>query len=422
MISALLATFVAGAWIGPWINPWSTRAQPGPPILHVITVPPQTYDPSKGIPRPDAPRPMDPRQPEPRAVKARASTIRQDAAAIQAECQRAAGGNWDKWQADTATYRAALKARIDALKEIPDSPSVNPAGRYQALEGRDGFPLFEAGAPVHLNYLFDPSLLDGFRRDRLVVAAHRWLLQRGIDLIFVPVPKMTEVYMEHFLEPCPVNGIIAPQVRHTLLELLDEGVEVADGLPLLRSLRDTDTEYLYNVAETHWAPRAMRVMAKEIAGRIERYQFGARARYGLPIVKTSIGPYGIESRSGLVGDRTGSILTPEQAKRGERAQTTNLSEVWMQDGQEPSDDPASPVVLIGNSYGYGFRDQLIKELNLLIHTRISDGGTTEFFGDFLRQPELLSHCRVVVWITTEQHLTLFKPLPEPIMKTLESVK
>jgi hypothetical protein len=86
------------------------------------------------------------------------------------------------------------------------------------------------------------------------------------------------------------------------------------------------------------------------------------------------------------------------------------------------DDPTSPVLVIGNSYVRDFREQLIKELNLLTLTKLGDNQTTEPFVDFLRDPTQLAHCRVVVWITTEQHMAWFKPMPEPIMASLKGGK
>jgi hypothetical protein len=373
-------------------------------------------------PSPDT-RQSDPRTPEPRAIEGRARAIKQNAAAIQAECRQAAAGDWVKWQQDTASYRATLKAKIDVLKEFPSSRSITPEGRVEPLEGREEFPLFEVNPRVHLDYLYDPASLDEFRRTRPVVAAHRWLRERSIDLIFVPVPKMTEVYIEHFLDPCPADGIIAPHVRQTLLELLENEVEVVDGFPLFRALRDTDTEYLYNTADPHWAPRGMRIMAKEIASRIERYKFGARARYGLPMVRSSPGAYEVDDRPGGIGSMGAwQALSPDQAKLAERAQTKLQAHVFLLDGRLAYDDPLSPVIVIGHSYVQHFREQLIRELNLLLQTRAGGAYTTEVLGDFLREPELLAHARVVVWITTEQHMTHFKPLPAAIMATLDSGK
>jgi hypothetical protein len=361
-------------------------------------------------------RTEDPRQPEPRAIQARATAIIQSATVIESECP---GGDWQKWQRDTSPFRASLKAKIDALRNYPPDRSDYPEGRYEALQGQPGFPLFEVGSREHLNYLYDPASLDEFRRARPVVAAQRWLHSKGIDLLFVPVPKMTEVYIEQFVDPCPPNGIIAPHVRNTLLELLKADVEVVDGWSLFRPLRDADSEYLYNTADTHWAPRGMRIMAKEIANRIERYKFGARARYALPLFITRPGHYLLDGIPGGIGSAGGwQALSPAQVKIATAAQTMVLSEVTTQDGQPPEDDRASPVLLIGNSYVRKFREQLIKELNLLVQTRDAANLGTEAFADFLREPDLLAHTRVVVWITTEQHMTNFRRMPSPILPAL----
>jgi hypothetical protein len=411
---ALPAAFVAGSWLSPRVGHVVLPPQQGP---RVIQNGPQSgtsilREVEAGDPLAYASQPAIPPQAEPRAAAARAAVIRRDAEAIRAECQRAAGGDWDKWQRDTAPYRAALLAKIQALKEFREHITPYAEGRIEALESRDGFPVFETAPQLHLNYLYKPESLDEFARDRPVVTASRWLRQQGIDLIFVPVPKMTEVYVEHFLDPCPPDGIIGPRIRRTLLDLLEDDVEVVDGLPLFRRARDVDAEYLFNTADPHWAPRAMRIMAKEIADRVARYRFGARARYALPIVRTKPTPYAPPAgfQIGLLG------LSADQRKRAELAETIQESGVSMDDGQTPPDDPSSPVFLIGHSYVPAFREQLVKELNLLVATRTFPGGTTEFFGEFLRSPESLARTRVVVWLTTEQHLTHFKPLPEPILQ------
>jgi SGNH hydrolase-like domain, acetyltransferase AlgX len=379
----------------------------------------QKFDPETANPRPVLLPPPEAKEAEPYAVAAREAVIRRDADAIRAECQRAAGGDWERWQRDTAPYRAALKAKIDALKTLENPKGNSPEGRVEPLAGRDGFPLFEVDARKYLRCLYEPESLDGFRKDRPVLAAHRWLRERGIDLIFVPVPKMTEVYAEHFLDPCPPDGVIAPHVRKTLLELLDAGVEVVDGFPLYRSVRDADAEYLYNTADSHWTPRGMRIMAKEVADRIVRYKFGARARYGIPIVKTEFVPYGFplapgeDPRPGIGSQYGWSTLSYEQQQRAAKVQTTSMSHVTLLDGREPF-SVESPVVIIGNSFVPYFNEQLAKETNLTINTRWRASTTTEDFGDFLREPELLRNCRVLVWISTEKHLTDYKPLPPPV--------
>jgi hypothetical protein len=417
LATALAVAFVAGSWTRPWVDPVAAQQPQIKDEPVVRTDPPIFVDIEPDDPLAYASQLAIPPQAEPRAAAARTGVIRRDAEAIQAQCQRAAGGDWEKWQRDTAPYRTDFRAKIEALKELP-GPAPDLEGRTEALEGRNGFPLFETAPRTYLNYLYLPESLDEFRRDRPVVAADRWLRQRGIDLIFVPVPRMTEVYVEHFIEPCPPDGIIAPHVRRTLLALLQDDVEAVDGLSLFRSVRDVDAEYLYNTADPHWAPRGMRVMAKEVADRIARYPFGARARYALPIVRTKPAPYA--PPAGLqIGLRA---LTADQRERAELAETVVDSGVRLDDGRTPPNDPSSPVLLIGHSYVPRFREQLVKELNLLIATRSFPAGTTEFFAEFLRSPESLARVRVVVWLTTDQHLTQFKPMPKPIMKVLGAGK
>jgi hypothetical protein len=417
LAGALFISFTAGAWFSPSILSRSDSAHDGTP--ETAKSESAAFDPSKGFPNAAAPRPVDPREPEPRAVELRAAAIQHDLSAIQAECQQAAGGDWEKWNRDTASYRSRFKRDLEARLQ-PGAAGLTQIPQFP-LQGRDDFPLFELDPGVHLFHLYDDTALDSFRKNRSVVAAQRWLHGLGIDLIFVALPKMTEVYIEHFLEPCPGDGIIAPHARLALLELLKEDVEIVDGFRLFRPTRDFGGEYLYNTADSHWAPRGTRIMAKEIADRIERYRFGSRARVGLPIVTASPGLYVFDGHRGGIGSVGGwSALSSEQQARARRAQTTTLSEVRMPDGSQPPDDPTSPVLLIGNSYVDFFREQLIRELNMLVHTRANGGQTTEAFADFLREPALLGHCRVVVWITTEQHMTHFHAMPAPIMAALQA--
>jgi hypothetical protein len=167
----------------------------------------------------------------------------------------------------------------------------------------------------------------------------------------------------------------------------------------------------------------MRAVAKEVADRIGRYRFGSRARLALPMYRTSPGPYYIGNDLGGIGSAAGWVsLSPEQQVLARAAQTTNLSEVKTLDGEPLRDDEASPVFVVGHSYVPVFQDQLAKELNMPIHVWSVSGETTGFFAEFLRYPESLNGCRVLVWVTTEQHLTHFNEMPPPIMAALDKGK
>jgi hypothetical protein len=354
---------------------------------------------------------------------ARAMIVQRGADAVRAECQNAAAGDWERWQRQTVPYREALKRAIDTVDHLPP---VAPYCPRPPLEGFKQFPLFE-GEPVrNLVQIYDPESVSEFRRSRAVVAADRWLRRRGIDLIFVPVPKMTSIYVEHFVDPAPADGVIAPHLRRTLFELLEADVEGVDAFAVLRSEREPNPEYLYNTADTHWAPRGMRVVAREVARRLSRYDFGAAAKQAAPVVQSSSGPY--DTRGYVLEMKPGEMprlldgwiaLNARQRALAERYQTRTCDFIRVPDSLDPPTDPRSPVLLIGHSYAYNFREILTKEANLLLRSDLGDHNTTEAFADFLRDSSLLSGVRVIVWVTTEKHMTEFKPMPPPILAALE---
>jgi hypothetical protein len=404
-----LGVVVAGAgYLGAFVSHWKER-QPSPVAA---LAPAPAYNPPHSVPGVNPLEPRDPRQPEPQAVAARAHRIRRDLKAVQPK-----GVTWDEWQKQTATYREALRTRVASLRQYQATIDNDyPDSQHEPLAPLDDFPLVQSGAGAYITYLFKDDALAEFRRQHLVNAVKAWLAAKGIDLIYVPVPSKTEVYLEHFLQPCPPDGVINPNVRRTLAELLAADIETVDGARLFRAIRDADDrEYLFNTADGHWAPQGIRVMAKEVADRIARYKFGARARYALPITKTEPGALILGDHLGGMGGFLWDALLPEQKRRAEAAQTTTFPHVFLRDGRALPDNPESPVLVIGNSFVEYFREALAHELNLLVLTRRSSQGTTEFFGDFIREPELLEHCRVVVWVTTWQHMTEFKPLPAPIL-------
>jgi hypothetical protein len=254
------------------------------------------------------------------------------------------------------------------------------------------------------------------------MAAHRWLHERGIDLIVVPMPPMTAVYVEAFLTPCPPDGVIAPQMRRAVLDLLNEDVEVVDAWRLFRSLRDVAPDYLYTATGARRAPRGVRIIAKEIADRVERYAFGTRARYALPIVQPfpANAPATEEADGG--GDSEWAALSPAQRDRARRAEPAVATEVKMQGGGPPPDDPTSPVIVIGGRDDPQIREQLVAELNLLVHMQGADLAPAEGFAELVRDPKQLDHCRVVVWIVNEYQLAELVALPAVGSGAQESIK
>jgi hypothetical protein len=331
---------------------------------------------------------------------------------IRAECQRNAGGDWNRWSEQLSAVRADLTRQIRAAK--PHNPAATGyfEARSPVLEGKVNFPLFESAPDHYLLHVVEPASLDAFRRERPVVTAARWLKRRGIDVIFVPVPKMTEVYPEYFTDHCPSDRIIAPHVRRALLELLEADVEVVDLWYPFQDARNEDPEPLDQPADPHWAPRAQAIAARLVAACLHRYEFVAEAQASPAICELATVSYAPASSGSAF-----QALNPDQRQWAEANQPRSC--LTPTNFTLPQFDDSAPVACIGDSYNGGFCELLGRELNLPLRNLAGGGHTTDVFKDCLRNPELLTDCRVVVWLVCNASLKSPWPLPQRIRETLE---
>jgi hypothetical protein len=307
-----------------------------------------------------------------------------------------------------STFRAELAARVR------DTEQTKTARPEAILEGKNHFPLFEGNPGGYVGYLENAKSLEPFRQSHSVAAAARWLKRRGIDVIFVPVPKMTEVYPEYFADHCPADHIVAPHLRHILEELLDEDVEVVDLLPAFLQERDTAPEPLYQPADPHWSARAQEIGARAIAERLKRYDFVAKALASPPLFKTIDIPYAQGS-----GRAALPFMSPEQKERALAAEPKTWPTVAHRNGGSLLSEE-SPVVFIGDSYNCGLWERVGREINLPIHLLYRSGSTTEVFKDFVRDPDMLKDCKVVVWVVCNSGLQFSWSLPAPVLKVSET--
>jgi hypothetical protein len=350
------------------------------------------------------------RQADPEAQ--RAAVIRDTISALSEECQRCAGGDWDRWLQQLSDYRTSLRARIDAAKPFNLTATGTFEARAAVLEAKDEFPLCELAPVFYLRHVYEPESLESFRNEQPVVAGARWLKQRGIDVIFVPVPKMTEVYPEHFAERCPTDRIVAPQMRRLILELLESGIEVVDLLPAFLAEADKDPAPLYQPADPHWTPRAQAIAARAIAGRLMRYAFVKQALSERPRWQS------IEADYPPAGSGTCfEALNPDQRRRAEQVHPRTYRVARMEDG--PQFAANAPVAFIGDSYNGGLMELVSLEINMLINSFAGGGNTTDAFKNFLRNPSVLKDCKVVVWLVCNSSLENPWPIPPPVREAME---
>ena len=342
------------------------------------------------------------------ADEERAAAIRDTIRSLREECQRSAGGDWNRWVEQLSPFRASLLKRIREAKPYNLQAEGSFEARSSVLEGRGDFALFESSPEYYLRYLYDPESLDGFRKRRPVVAAARWLKSQGINVIFVPVPKMTEVYAEHFADYYPSDRVVA---------LTCGGSSWNCWNPMSRSWISSPSSWRQETriprrfssqpiltGRPGWA-----IAAHVVGERLKRYPFVTMALESPRICQPAELPFPPASQGA-----TYLGLSPGQRRRAESVHPRTYHTV--QSCTRPLHDPASAVIVIGDSFNGGFWELLSQEINLPIGQLSGGGHTTDAFKDFLRDPGSLKQCKVVVWLVCDTSLIGAWPLPKPIRK------
>lgn len=315
-------------------------------------------------------------------------------------CQLAASGagSWDEWSAGVEPFREALRAKIAAA--TPNNPKAKgpSESRYEVLESLRDPPRFEAWPSNYLRYLANaPVSTDAFIAQTAFVpsigAISRWLASHGVDLIFVPVPKMTEVYADQFVEKTPVDGIVAPQMRRAIHDLLDGNVEVVDLLPTFLEARKKAGPSLYQFADPHWAWEGQRVALDEVVKRLQRYPVVRKAQARPHLYRSWMERRDLAAVSATLG-----ALTPAQATRVKPLLTYDV-ELVLPVGNAPLTSETSPIALAGDSFNNGLEANLSHRLNLPIRDLHASGGSSPF-KDLLRDPESMKSMKVLIYLVS----------------------
>lgn len=336
---------------------------------------------------------------------ARTTQLRRDAARLQASIQTV--GDWQACSKLLAPWRAALAERLS------NAPKPKRGQQFIAsdapLQGEPGWLISARRATQLLHDAASPSYDQlGLRRQKLfyeaALALHRHLASQGIDLLIVPVPDKSDVYPHHLATLPDGAPTVMLQSKRVYLQLIRAGVEVVDLEPAFRAAarQAKDDAPLYMRRDTHWAPPAARLAAREVARRLARYekireagkgdpQF--RVKDGLPVRR--LGDLEINwRRAGLKPDH------PHEQYRLPGIVETNGKPVWRA--------KSSPVLVLGDSYSvfpydgsHSFWGYLLAELSLRVANVDRPGGAAHLAHRF---DDLSGHqrrdARVVVWLFT----------------------
>lgn len=342
---------------------------------------------------------------EPAAVLARKKAIASTRVAIQAQLN-ASGGDWQTWYSRVKPAWNELDAKIVSAGADVRTVTVNDAPAWSYLRGEGKPPMFvQTGSANYLTAqgMAPDEFLSTRPAPKVVSAFNTWLKQHDVDLIFVPVPKMVEVYPDRVLSAAPEDRILAPHMRKMILQLIDDDVEVLDLLPEFLNLARSEAGPVFLSSDSHWTQAAQKVTSKLLAERLARYSFVKRARREPPRFQSEL----IKVHF-LGADH--AYLTPEERKEVEDTWDLSLTQICESNGKPYEDPEDGAVVMIGDSYvhyfslviaqGTGIEALLSKDLNLPVTNRSVGGGTTESLREFIQNPDILKAHKVVVWIAT----------------------
>jgi hypothetical protein len=345
---------------------------------------------------------------------ARRSFIAASMRALAAERDALGKGDYKKWYDSLAELRKGLRAVMDREqhngRELFRADGTPPlfcelyTGDYVALKEPDFF-----------------AWTDSLRGPEAVLATSRWLKKKGVDLIFVPVPKMSDVYMDRIVpDGVPADKISGPHLRRVLLELLRNDVEVIDLLPDFLRAREQSKDPLYLPADTHWSPAGRAICIRRLAERLDRYPVAQAARKSEPlftVVKATL------QRPMLEGQYPMSLLpnlTVEERTAVEPFLYPECDNIARKDGSFYGSFDSGPVILIGDSYSNLLGEQLAHAINMPVVMYPVPGGTVQAVKELLRNREALAQAKVVVWVVNYAIFFLhdWSGLPEVVRREL----
>jgi hypothetical protein len=317
--------------------------------------------------------------------------------ALEAELAQVGSGDYAEWQRRLAPFHEAVRKR---LKRMPR--------QVKAVAGDDGYLFYQNS----LKYVVGGDL-EKQRKGKnplpIIVEFKRQLGQRGVDFLFVPVPTKLEIYPEK-LDSAFENlagAIVNPYIRKLLLALSKEGVEVIDLLPAFLRAKGGVGEPIFQHQDTHWTDRGLRLAAERLSARIQRYPWYAElARQGRAFSMR-------EASFTRFGDLHSRLPGGEQKKY--TPETLVAHQVFGPDQQPYSDDPESPIVLLGDSFTAVYELMDVEHAGVSAHVArgigypldlvMSYGGGPNVRQKLLRRGwAALGNKRLVIWMMTARDL------------------
>ncbi len=242
----------------------------------------------------------------------------------------------------------------------------------------------------------------------------RQLEERGIRLLFVPVPAKAAVYPGKIVDAAHEARGDGPPPRLDLAHgeflraLEQEGVETIDLLALYREHWAEGADRLHCRQDTHWSGRGLQLAAREIARRIGEPDWlqKARSRSPLPDVQAQIRDVQI----------TGDLWRDLVPEDGSKPPKETVALTFLPSVETRRD---SPALLLGDSHvlvfhaggdlhaqGAGLPEHLSHALGTAVDLiGVRGSGATPARVNLLRRGDGLAGKKVVVWVLSVREYT-----------------
>lgn len=231
------------------------------------------------------------------------------------------------------------------------------------------------------------------------------LARRGIQLMVMPVPGKPAIYPDKVTSRF-TGSIDSPTLR-LISRLRKEGVEVIDLFGFMAQERRSARAPLYLRFDTHWSAEAARMVGEQVATRIHELGWLSPGSAKLAIASLPV------TRS---GDLVRMIPLPDVAESYPPEKIIGYQVQDMDSAAPYHDDPASPVLVLGDSFSRiyhtdaprsaGFVAHLARGLQMPVASIINDGGASTLVRQELaRKRALLNGKKVIVWEFVERDIS-----------------
>jgi hypothetical protein len=302
-------------------------------------------------------------------------------------------------------------------------------GDHQVRLGNDGWLFFRPAVEFVTRAGFlDPSLLDRRRAEPeswqdpvapdprpAILAFQRELAERGIELVFLPVPTKAQVHPHRLAGRVPTSAapMSNPSFSRLLEELGNAGVRVVDPTPALVAAAGVGDDPQFLARDTHWTPEAVEITASQVA----------EALVGVPFARATEPGW---SRSEATASHTGDLAEMLGLPRDRQpwpAQSVTVHPVSEPDGRPWQPRTDAEVLLIGDSFsnvystadlgwgvGAGLAEQLSWTLErpvdrIAINAGGASGARRSLFSELTGGRDRLAGKRVVIWEVSARELS-----------------